>query len=69
MMLKIQKLVLYLEYQLIDICYMTTKKHHHKYIISEEVRADLEDPIFNIKREFFNLFNLLKYDYEYILLA
>ena len=35
MMIKLKKLLLYLEYNLIDICYVATNEHQKKYEIEE----------------------------------
>ena len=48
--LKVKKLLLHLQYNLIDICYVATNKHQQKYDIEEQVKFDIHDPIFNIKR-------------------
>ena len=47
---KVKKLLLHLQYGLIDICYVATNQHQEKYDIEEKVKADLNDSIFKIKR-------------------
>ena len=49
---KVKKLLLHLQYGLIDICYVATNQHQEKYDIEEKVKADLNDSIFKIKRQF-----------------
>lgn len=47
---KLKKLLSHLEYGLIDICYVATNEHENKYYIEEQVKPDIHDPIFMIKR-------------------
>ena len=50
--LKLKKLLLHLQYNLIDVCYVATNEHQEKYDIQEKVKFDINDLIFNFKREF-----------------
>ena len=52
---KLKKLLLHLQYNLIDICYVATNEHQHKYEIKEKVKPDIDDPIFNFKRAFIGI--------------
>ena len=49
---KIKRLLLHLQYNVIDICYVATNEHQQKQEIEEKVKPDINDPIFNFKREF-----------------
>ena len=62
--LKLKKLLLHLEYNLIDICYVATNEHQQKYDIQEKVKAEINDPIFNFKREFITIQKNPKYHFE-----
>ena len=53
--LKLKKLFLHLQYNLIDICYVATNEHQQQYDIEKKVKPDIEDPIFNFKREFITI--------------
>ena len=48
---KLKRLLLHLQYNLIDICYVATNEHQQKQEIEEKVKPDINDPIFNFKRE------------------
>ena len=62
--LKLEKLILHLQYNLIDVCYVATNEHQQKYDIEEKVKPDVEDSIFNFKREFIAIQNNPKYYFE-----
>ena len=62
--LKLKKLLLHLEYNLIDICYVATNEHQQKYDIQEKVKAEINDPIFNFKREFIAIQKSSEYFFE-----
>ena len=62
--LKLKKLLLHLQYNLIDVCYVATNEHQQKYDIEEKVKPDVEDPIFNFKREFIAIQKNPEYCFE-----
>ena len=54
---KLKRLLLHLQYNVIDICYVATNEHQQKQEIEEKVKPDINDPIFNFKREFMAIQN------------
>ena len=46
---KIKKLLMHLEYNLVDVCHMAVNEHQQKYDIEEKVKLEINNPVFKMK--------------------